>query len=154
MNWKKYQIIGVFIVLCASFFGCDSESLQDVHTDPDERVRFILDGLEEAPGYSDTVELRSAVWNQKQLDITVAYSGGCQEHSFTLYSAAVNILIYPPQIGVMLSHESNNDSCEAYITETISVDVSPLVDRMNGPFWVNLGVLGSFSGEVIPLEYK
>jgi len=154
MKMNRFFLSNLLVVVFVLGTGCDSEVLQDSDLDSGERVRFVLDGLDADSEISDNFELRSAIWNGKHLDISVAYSGGCKEHAFTLYSSAVNIAIYPPQIGVVLAHDGNGDSCEAYIAETISIDVSSLVNRMNGTFWVYLRAAGAGTGDTLALEYK
>lgn len=59
--------------------------------------------------------------------ITVGYSGGCTEHDFMLGVVWPECGTPPVPPPVMyLCHNSNGDLCEAYITETVTFDLSLL----------------------------
>jgi hypothetical protein len=131
--------------------GCDSEDLQDADTPSGDRVQFVMGGLDEAPDSSDPVELRSASFDGSVLKVDVSYSGGCEEHAFTLYSADQMIAIYPPLVYVAIVHDARGDRCEAYISETIDVDMSTLIESLNSSFGMDLGVQGTSS--VLRIQY-
>lgn len=73
---------------------------------------------------SDDFSLREAFYEGDSLIITVQYSGGCKQHSFTLVWPEAIIAIHPPQFGIYLVHDGNDDSCEAYLTNTIRFDLT------------------------------
>ena len=54
----------------------------------------------------DNFYLRSAEVVDSVLQVTVSYSGGCQEHSFELIWPEAIILIFPPQFDVILLHDA------------------------------------------------
>ncbi len=61
------------------------------------------------------------------LEIIVSYSGGCKDHDFVLgvmWPTCGTPPIAPPSL--YLCHDSNNDGCEAYITDTLQFDISVL----------------------------
>jgi hypothetical protein len=71
----------------------------------------------------DPLIINSAEVNHDCLDISLSYGGGCAEHVIQL------VWLISPTLGdpeLRLFHESNNDPCEAYITELISFDLIPL----------------------------
>jgi len=53
------------------------------------------------------------------LHLTVTYSGGCEEHSFTAYSNKMYAKSLPPQLTIFVEHENNGDMCRAMLTEDI-----------------------------------
>ncbi|WP_020530490.1 hypothetical protein [Flexithrix dorotheae] len=73
---------------------------------------------------SDEFRLNKVYKEGNFLMIEISYSGGCKEHSFEIIWPEAVILIYPPQYPVVLTHDNNNDSCEAYITETLKFDLT------------------------------
>lgn len=60
------------------------------------------------------------------LAITVSYSGGCEDHEFTLVASAEFAESYPVQLQVSLAHNGNGDLCRAYPTETYGFDLTPI----------------------------
>lgn len=58
------------------------------------------------------------------LKIDVEYSGGCEDHEFVLYQIYSMSSTKDPVL--FLSHNANGDACEAYLTETLSFDLSSL----------------------------
>jgi len=63
------------------------------------------------------------------LKLTVSYSGGCWLHWFmVLMSPPAFAESNPVQANLYIRHISNNDPCEAYITETLQFNLSPVAD--------------------------
>ena len=54
--------------------------------------------------------------------LMVAYAGGCADHQFQLNSA-----IRQDTAHIWIAHENGGDSCEAYITDDLSLKLSPAV---------------------------
>lgn len=69
----------------------------------------------------DSIEI-----NYDMLTINVSYGGGCEEHKFSLIASSSFKESDPVQIDVVLSHNANNDTCEAWITEELAFDLSLL----------------------------
>lgn len=62
------------------------------------------------------------------LHLQVSYSGGCRDHDFNLWKLPPNALD-PPPVELMLSHDANEDMCEAYITEWLVFSLKPIRKR-------------------------
>jgi hypothetical protein len=72
-------------------------------------------------------ESRVEKGNNNLLFLSVTYTGGCKEHNFEL--VAWNYFIMKPneiQADILLSHDSNSDSCKAIINKELCFDLSPL----------------------------
>jgi hypothetical protein len=65
------------------------------------------------------------------LNITVSYAGGCETHNFELYSQGDFCGTPPCYINLYLSHDSNNDLCEASLIETLCFDISTYISNDN-----------------------
>lgn len=72
------------------------------------------------------------------ITLSISYSGGCEEHCFSLYmSPATFFESYPAQANLYLRHDSNGDACEALISEDISFNLHPvavLYQKIYGQF--------------------
>ena len=67
-------------------------------------------------GFMVDEETGQSVWVEgNTLFVNVGYSGGCQEHEFTMYWNGLWAESAPPQTGVRLIHDANDDFCEAGI---------------------------------------
>ncbi len=51
------------------------------------------------------------------LFVNIHYSGGCKEHIFKLVLSTAIAKSNPPQTTALLSHNGNNDFCEAWVGE-------------------------------------
>ena len=60
------------------------------------------------------------------LTITMSYSGGCEDHEFTLVASDVFMESYPVQLEVSVAHDAHGDRCRAYLTETYGFDLTPI----------------------------
>ena len=75
------------------------------------------------------------------LEINVSYSGGCEEHEFSLFgpsSFKENSLV---QIEVVLSHNDNDDPCDGVCTEKLTFDLSPLKEKWQEAYQQNSGTI-------------
>lgn len=59
--------------------------------------------------------------------VNLSYSGGCKQHEFEIIWDGIVYTDDPCHMNFMLIHKSNNDNCEALITETISINLMELV---------------------------
>ena len=60
------------------------------------------------------------------LEADVSFSGGCEEHDFTLCYRPAFLESFPVQAQVVLRHDANNDPCEAYPSETRKFNLDSL----------------------------
>ncbi|WP_157961121.1 hypothetical protein [Lutibacter citreus] len=65
------------------------------------------------------------------IQINLSYSGGCQNHSFELIWDGKVYIDDPCHMNFILLHDGNNDDCEAYITETITINLDALVGNVS-----------------------
>lgn len=132
---KKHQflIISVITLFCFSFSGC-IETFQDIIIDDN---------------YYQNAPRDPFVFNRIKLVgsnffINVSYGGGCEEHEFVLIATSF-MESYPVQVNVLLSHEDNDDPCDAWITEEMAFNISPLkkawqeqYNKISGTIMINL----------------
>jgi len=77
----------------------------------------------------DTYNITNTYIQGDTLEITLQYSGGCEEHEFNLIGTGEFLDLMqaePVQTSILLSHNANNDLCEAFITEILFFDLTPL----------------------------
>lgn len=80
----------------------------------------VLLDLEQDKINSDGFQLHEVNVLNQELKIKVSYGGGCEAHNFQIIWPEIITMIYPPDISVVLMHDNNGDTCEAYFTETLS----------------------------------
>ncbi|MCX6224162.1 MAG: hypothetical protein NTV01_05350 [Bacteroidia bacterium] len=88
----------------------------------------------------DPFRLDSAYVDDDCLMMQVSYSGGCRDHEFNLWRLPPNAL-NPPPVELALSHNSNGDACEAYITRWLIFSLAPL--RESGKHEITFLLRGS-----------
>ena len=92
--------------------------------------------------------------------LKVKYSGGYKEHEIKVYTTGAIIKTYPPQAELFISHNANNDSCEALITKELKINLVRLryfyKTNFNGIQIILLRIYepGSINPDLSLLEYK
>ncbi len=76
---------------------------------------------------SDPFEIEAVLRDGDSLKVDVAYSGGCAEHNFNVIWDGTILASSPCQINLIIAHDAQNDNCEAYIRETLIIDLNQLV---------------------------
>jgi len=76
----------------------------------------------------DAFRMDSAYVDGDWLRMRVSYGGGCRDHEFHLWKLPPNALD-PPPVELALSHDANDDMCDAYITRWLTYSLVPLRER-------------------------
>ena len=76
------------------------------------------------PKKSDSFDLDKASITEDTLHLKVEYGGGCEKHTFVLYSH--NQLKKVDSLEVSIIHDANNDPCEAIVRKDVKFDLKPL----------------------------
>jgi hypothetical protein len=71
----------------------------------------------------DPFVLNEATLEGDELTVQVSYGGGCREHGFKLYMQPAFAESNPVRANLYLSHNDNDDPCDAWITEDLTFDV-------------------------------
>ncbi|MFX1536891.1 MAG: hypothetical protein ACFFDI_21955 [Promethearchaeota archaeon] len=132
MTYKKMMVtlIGGIIVLMGLFaLSQDILTLIALNQDDNQAQKIIIDNVigfyyQNAP--RDPLSINSIELNNDILKVKVSFGGGCKEHNFALIASRGFMESDPVQVNVLLSHNANNDVCEALITQDLAFDLSPL----------------------------
>lgn len=76
----------------------------------------------------DRFEFVDASLMGRTLSVVVSVSGGCEEHDYDLVTQGALLLSIPPGANLYLIHEDNDDPCDAIIQQTVSFDITPLIE--------------------------
>ena len=134
--------IAIVYALSVLVFTIGCQQLDDqMKTDPDDTLSVSVDGVNpDEIFYTGTVfvgdagdrfgtdeyALNSATITDDILNISVSYSGGCEDHEFTLVASDTFLESFPVQLPVSIAHNANGDTCEAYPTENYRFDLTPI----------------------------
>jgi len=77
----------------------------------------------------DSFDLDKVFIDGDSIRIDVSYSGGCEEHFFKLCWNEIFMESDPVQTNLELIHEGNKDGCEAYVSESLSFDLTPMKEE-------------------------
>ena len=95
---------------------------------------------------NDPLEIGSAAIEGDTLKVEVTYGGGCEMHVIDMCWDGNFAESFPVQAWIALSHDSNDDSCEALITEMRSIDLGAMktayqegYQTQNGTIIIHLG---------------
>jgi hypothetical protein len=77
-----------------------------------------------------------------ELAVTVAYSGGCADHLFTLcWPESTFLESEPVQVNLELLHDGMADACDAYPSETRTFDLEPLAEAWRDSYRAESGTI-------------
>jgi hypothetical protein len=77
--------------------------------------------------------LNQIIFKGDSVEVSVTYSGGCEQHSFEFIWNGVITGTNPPAIDLIIQHNSNGDSCKAHITETLTFPLTALTGNVIVP---------------------
>lgn len=118
----------VFLMLSALFYGCSDNVTEPQNQISEETQSIIMfNNIDSIRLYEDPILVNKISVNEEMLQMSLNYSGGCKEHNITLYASTVFFKSYPPQAEIFLSHNSNSDSCEAWINRDEAFNLEPLL---------------------------
>ncbi|MFX1535532.1 MAG: hypothetical protein ACFFDI_15000 [Promethearchaeota archaeon] len=141
-----FPLIGVTIVLLG-FFALNQGifGLLALNQDDSQAQKIIVDDLIDGSYYQnaprDPLSISSIELNNDILNAKVSFSGGCKGHNFALIASRGFMESDPVQINVLLSHDAHNDLCEAWITEDLAFDLSPLKEAWQQAYQQTSGTI-------------
>jgi hypothetical protein len=139
---KKITLIICTLVLL--LFACSetaSDSVDQVYLDQADELRSTLPFLvinkekfdilninrKNNISNGDTFKFESIKRNKDKLELTVSYSGGCELHYLNVNWDGIIYTDDPCHVSLIITHNSNNDKCESYVTKTFYINLKDLV---------------------------
>ena len=142
MKTKNVIVVYALSILSIFVFSIGCQQLDDqMKTGPDDTVSISVDDVNPSEIFyrgtvfigdardrfgTDAYTLNSATITDDMLNISVSYSGGCEDHQFTLVVSEEFLESFPVQLRASIAHNANGDTCEAYPTENYRFDLTPI----------------------------
>jgi hypothetical protein len=137
------------VLLGSTLSACsliDNQSSGSSNTSQSSKVLIVDRNVEK---YSmDAVMIKDASVIGDSLTMLVSFSGGCKPHDFKVVWDGAMMKSLPGQINVVLSHNANDDMCEALLTQDVTVSLAPIRQHAAN------GVIVHLKGFDKPLLYK
>ena len=125
--WVEYEIIQK--QTSCEGQNCRLLDYQVIQSDPYIDLYFFnYDSLKQDP-----VKINEVTFEGKCLVVNLSYSGGCEKHVVDLarlHPSCGTPPLPPPTFEIR--HDSKNDPCEAWVTETYRFDMAALADEFDG----------------------
>src|SRR3989338_6208865 len=143
------KIISVLLVLL-SFLVSDCTQVPEeavINTEPVvEEVPLEMELLSRGVDPEDDPDFASVegVWAiivEDSLKLYEAYSGGCEEHEFSLSWSGAYLESDPVQVPLQFTHNFNSDVCEAFFEEILVFDLSSLKESYQKTYQTKHGEL-------------
>ena len=148
---KQLLILGIAILLSAVVLSGCVTSIYDNNS----QKSIILDDDLFQNASRDQYKIINIGIEVDILEINVSYSGGCEEHEFSLFGSSSFKESLPVQIEVVLSHNDNDDPCDGIYAEEIAFDLSPLKEKWQKAYQQNSGtIIIWLEGVEEPLSYE
>lgn len=90
---------------------------------------------------SDAVTIEGFAIKGDSLELAVIFGGGCRDHAFVLLADAAWMESYPVQVAVRLSHDANDDACDALLSRVLRFDLTPLKAAYASSYQVSTGII-------------
>lgn len=103
---------------------------------------------------TDPLAVDSAKISGDQLVVGVSYSGGCKEHGITACWDGTFLESNPVQARLVLEHDANGDTCEAYLQETLTIDLSSMKDSYKSGYQTESGTIFVQVDQAESLDYS
>ncbi|UCF13133.1 MAG: hypothetical protein JSW06_02470 [Thermoplasmatales archaeon] len=137
MNKQLLILITPFLLLAIVLIGCttptdDNNSYQ---------TSIILDDDLFQNASRDPYKINNIGLERDILEINVSFSGGCEEHEFSLFEDSSFKESLSVQIEAVLSHNDNDDPCDGIYTEELTFDLSPLKEKWQKAYQKNSGTI-------------
>jgi hypothetical protein len=121
----KYSLV---LLVMVSLFACKNRkstaSSQSVKQAIPKDV--IIHESYNLPKDNADFEITSAQISGDLLTLIVTYSGGCKEHVFSAHATRMYMKSMPPQLGLMIEHVDNDDTCRSLVTDTLVFNLVPV----------------------------
>ncbi|MEQ9424584.1 MAG: hypothetical protein RJQ09_09215 [Cyclobacteriaceae bacterium] len=117
-----------FLICLAVITACGDDELPF----GDDNTSIIVDDNNQfAPGIidpsGDGFEIADVVVGDSTVDVTVRYSGGCEAHIFD-FTHSIKKVGTQVLVELNLVHSGNGDTCEAYPTTTVPLEVGKVAE--------------------------
>lgn len=119
---KRYSFIGLAMIGFV-FIQCNSlKKNKSNKVEEYPKAELVKDF--ENMGESANVNILNVNVEGNLMKLSISYSGGCEKHTFKLIGSEAIQKSLPPKRGIMLYHNSNNDSCREMKEENLIFDIS------------------------------
>ncbi len=123
---KTLSMKYLFLLSIALFtLGCKTAKESANQTPGISRLK-ITATLGEINVPSDPITLLNTRVEGNYLFIDISYTGGCEEHTFSVVGSEMISKSLPPIRSVQLIHSAKGDQCKKIVEETLVVDISKL----------------------------
>lgn len=109
-------------ILAFSAFACGNNK-ENTKTKPITKKAMLIEGSNNYKDNASTT-INSAEIIGNNMTLEVSYSGGCEEHDFSLMGSKLVAKSLPAKRGIFLYHKNNGDSCRELKTETLVFDIT------------------------------
>lgn len=75
----------------------------------------------------DSFKINSANRINDILEVNISYGGGCKQHSFEIIWDGIVYTDPPCFMNLLIIHDAKSDTCEALMTETLSINLKELI---------------------------
>jgi hypothetical protein len=128
INISMQDTVKIFLII-ACFYAISCKSVSQTSSKPsivpaDNITEIIIDSLNNITDAGAKFNIDTAYVTGNVLAISVSYSGGCKEHSFSLSTNKGVMKSLPPKMNLILHHKNNSDHCETLIHSTFSYDIT------------------------------
>jgi hypothetical protein len=91
---------------------------------------------------SDPFTISSVTISGKNIEISISFSGGCNEHNFKLVGSEAISKSLPPQRSIVLIHQNNADTCKKLVEKKLIFNIEAFSYQKEKGSIINLNLSG------------
>lgn len=112
------------LVLLLALVGSQAACSDPLALDADHLTLQVLASIPKLP--DDPLTISGARVTGTTLELDLRYAGGCREHRFAIVAGRGLGKSLPPHTVLRMAHDRDHDQCEAAVSQTIRVDLTPI----------------------------
>ena len=113
----------LFIIAAALSITACGNKKDSNKTEVVTKKAMLIDGVNDYKDNASTT-INNAYISENNMVLDIVYSGGCEDHEFSLLGSKMIAKSLPAKRGIFLYHQNNGDSCRELIEETLTFDIS------------------------------
>jgi hypothetical protein len=129
------------LILSAGLIACDDDEPTGAQLEDGFILTTLVSQIDTSEWRQDPFTLLDTELSGDTLNLHVAYGGGCLDHEFALVISSSFMESDPVQTFALLSHDDDDDPCDAVVLTWLMADLTPLKQEWQASYQAQSGTI-------------
>ncbi len=135
-----YTSAAIALLAAGMLVSCVEDiSLNPLPADEGVIPTYVVVTVDSADWPTDPIDIKHTLVRGDTLALDVEYSGGCRVHLYAFVVSGSFMESDPVQTVALLSHDQNDDECEAIVQDSLRTDLSALKSEYRKSYQTETG---------------